>query len=65
MLHLSMERRNTMMRSSETLRLILAFREKKVKERKRPISFSEAITLWLNEGEIPSIRTDTPKGTFL
>jgi|GEM_PF-5914417 len=58
-----------MMRSSETLRLILAFREKKVKETKRPISFSEAITLWLSEGEKPSnqldTRLDTPKGAYI
>ena len=36
-------------RSSEKFKEILEFREKKSKELKRLISFSEAIALWLSE----------------
>ncbi len=54
-----------MMRSSEKLRMILAFREKKVKEFKRPISFSEAISLWLNEGVRRSGSSHAPKDAYI
>jgi hypothetical protein len=38
-----------MIRSDELYKKILEFREKKVKELKKNISFSEAIALWLSE----------------
>jgi hypothetical protein len=39
----------TMIKSDELYKKILEFREKKVKELKENISFSEAIALWLSE----------------
>lgn len=38
-----------MMRTSENLKRIFKFREKKSKEFKRNISYSEAVALWLTE----------------
>ncbi len=38
-----------MSRSDELYKKILEFRERKVKELKKNISFSEAIALWLSE----------------
>ena len=38
-----------MIRSDELYKKILEFREKKIKELKKNISFSEAIALWLSE----------------
>ena len=39
----------TMIKSDELYKKILEFREKKAKELKKNISFSEAIALWLSE----------------
>ena len=38
-----------MVRSSEHLKKIFKFKEKKAKELKRNISYSEAVALWLTE----------------
>ncbi len=38
-----------MARSMDQFKPLLKFREKKSEEMKRPVSFSEAIALWLSE----------------
>lgn len=47
-----------MIRSDELYKKILEFREKKVKELKKNISFSEAIALWLSEARSSTTTDD-------